>query len=198
MNLSLLFRSQLQTAGEVGNAILRNFELLVSSLTSWGQIEHNDDGTHADVTATSVTADDLIADGPVRFNRMVTYTNLGVIPTGRINNLYTPGLETANVLKVRIAAVGVTLTGIYATGRRKGDLLLLINDDLHVAGPGPDFGMAAANANSEAANRFIGSLASRTPWTLQASEAVLLMYDEYANTTAGATFPGWRVVTGVV
>lgn len=204
MNIGFSMRSAFEgavrdvkgSASGLAAACLSNFEDLINALQTWFPVEHNEDGTHGHVTASSLEVDNLTALGKVRFGNTVRYTDLGLIPTGRIDNLYTPGLETANVLKVRIAAGGVTLTGISATGRQPGDVLLLINDDEHVAGPGPDFDVAAADTNSDAANRFIGSLASQSPWTVHGSEGMLLMYDTYTN-TGTVEFPGWRVIARV-
>ena len=165
--------------------------MAASIQTGWNQ-QHEGDGGHTDVTATSVRAGDLVATGKLCLSNIVRYENLGIIPTGRLDNLTTPGLPTANVLKIRVAAV-VTLTGIDATGRREGDLLLLINDALNIGSP-RDFTIAANDANSIVANRFIGGVASAFPITVNDSQGVWLMYDSFSGT--GLTyFTGWRVLT---
>ena len=49
MGFALKFREQLT------GAIRDEFENLVSSITGWSRLEHNTDGTHGDVTATSLS-----------------------------------------------------------------------------------------------------------------------------------------------
>lgn len=188
----------LQQIEGVSQPIANTFRRMkVAIQTGWNQ-QHHGDGSHTDITASSISVSGLVeALGRVRLGTTVRYEDLGIIASGRIDNLAVAGLKDATVLKVRIAAAAITLTGIDATGREPGDLLLLINDDLHVAGPGPDFDLAANDANSAVANRFIGSGASRTPWTLHGSEGVLLMYDTFSN-SGQSEIPGWRVITGAI
>lgn len=189
MRLSL--QNQPQIAG-LSQALRDALAALVAAIqTGWNR-QHTGDGTHTDVTATSLETDDLTASGKVRLNAIVSYVNLGIIATGRLDNLTVTGLTTANVLKIQIAAAGVTLTGIDATGRRVGDLLLLINDSQVIASP-MDFTITAADTNSLAANRFIGGVASGSPWNVNESKGVWLMYDTWTNAGATPLF-GWRVI----
>jgi hypothetical protein len=179
-------------------ACLSNFEDLINALQTWGQVEHNEDGTHGDVTAETVTVSDVATLGRVRLGSLIVYTAPTVIPTSRMDNVTLAGIQTAGVLKIRNTVTGVTLTGIDAAGRVPGDLLVLINDDLAIADP-TDFDIAAFDTNSDANNRFIGGSASRSAWTLHGGEAVWLMYDTYVSTdlTAPGTLFGWRVLGGV-
>jgi hypothetical protein len=201
VNLGMTMRSHFERAVEgaggavsgLASACLANFEDMLSGLQAWFAAEHNPDGTHAAITADSAGIADITALGKLRLGNIVRYELLGVIPTGRLDNVYVAGIETASVLKIRISAAGVTITGIASVGRRQGDLLLLVNDDLHTAGPGPDFTVTAASANSDAENRIIGSLASQSPWTVHGSEGMLLMYDTFSQ-TGPTDFPGWRVI----
>lgn len=207
MNIGFTMRSAFEgavrdvsgSASGLAAACLSNFEDMINALQTWFPVEHNQDGTHGAVTATSLAVTNNITTlGKLRLGKMVRYYNNGIIASGRIDNLYAEGLETASVLKVRISAALITITGIDATGRQPGDLLLLINDDEHVAGPGPDFALGAANTNSLEANRFIGSAASQSPWTVNGSEGVLLMYDSFTNVHSfNHEIPGWRVIARV-
>lgn len=177
----------------LSQALADSLTALVSAIkTGWNK-QHNGDGTHDAVTANSIVVSNLASLGRLRARNIVEYVNLGAIPTARLDNLTTPGIENATVLKITIFAFPITLTGIDSTGRVPGDLLLLINNDQIVGGPG-DIVIAAFDTNSVISNRFIGSAASTTPWTLNGSQGIWLMYDSYTNT--GATpFYGWRVIT---
>lgn len=192
MNNALLFRSQMQSEVALGQAVIKNFESFIGTTNAWSQEEHNEDGTHGVVTATSLLTAFLQTTGKIKLGR-VTYVAPTIIPTGRIDNLMTPGLATASILKIRNTAAGITLTGIDATGRTPGELLLVINDDLVVATP-QDLAVAALDANSSAGNQFIGSAASRAPWNLQGSEMMLLVYDTYETTGTQTDNYGWRVL----
>jgi hypothetical protein len=205
MNIGFTMRSAFEgavrdvkgSASSLAAACLSNFEDLINALQTWYVVEHNEDGTHGAVTAESTTvALDLSTLGKLRLGGIVVYEAPGIIASGRMDDVTTPGIQTASVLKIRGTASGITLTGIDATGRRPGDLLLLINDDQVVADP-TDFDIAAGDTNSVLANRFIGGLASRATWTLHGSEAVLLMYDTYLNTPLSTPTGGWRVIAGV-
>jgi hypothetical protein len=199
VNIGLKFRQELQAAvaslsgpmGAFAQSVLANFETIYTGLQTWFEVEHNEDGTHSDLTAATATVEGLVIGGRFRLGNIVTYTAPDPNATSRLDNLTTPGIGTAGVLKIRNTASGVSLTGIDATGRKPGDMLLVINDDLMVADP-TDLTIALDDSNSIQVNRFIGGSAAGAA-TLDGSEGMLLMYDTFTRT--GLTEQtGWRIV----
>lgn len=64
MIFGLHFRERLQKGGALGNTVILEFQRLMASLRTWGEVEHNDDGTHGAVTAESVAVSgDLTVEG---------------------------------------------------------------------------------------------------------------------------------------
>jgi hypothetical protein len=192
VNLSLMFRSQLQAAGEIGVAVIRNLDSLIGNLTVWGQQEHKDDGTHGDVTADSLSVTPGVsALSKVRLNQ-VTYEHTALSPT--VNNLTVPGLSTSSCLRIVPNQV-LDINGIDATGREPGDLLLVLNCDTTVSSP-DDVWLHLENSGAVAGNRFASSSASPAgPYVLHGARGVWLVYDyQTAVEAVGVRSPRWRIV----
>ena len=64
MKLGLHFKSLLEGAGPAGQAALKEFQNAYTVITRWNNKEHADDGTHTDVTATSLIVTALADIGP--------------------------------------------------------------------------------------------------------------------------------------
>jgi hypothetical protein len=143
-------------ASALAAACLSNFEDLINALQTWGQVEHNEDGTHGDVTADSITVAGLASVGRLRL-AMVTYTD-PVALGGVANDVSPAGLASAGCLRIEPTAAGLIITGISGVGFAPGDLLLVVVADESLAPK--DVYLRTEDAGSVAANRFAHTTAS--------------------------------------
>lgn len=60
MKLALLYREQLAF---LKNHLMDELDQLVATITGWANVEHDDDGRHTDITADSITVEELIVTG---------------------------------------------------------------------------------------------------------------------------------------
>lgn len=191
MRLGLGFLPQIE---RLSQALAADLQQLMAAIQASWNVQHKGNGQHSHVVADSVRVNGLLyAAQKLRLAPAVTYVAPDPNTTSRLDDLTVPGLAQASVLKIRNTASGVTLTGIDSTGREVGDLLVVINDDLVIADP-TDLTVAADDSHSLSRNRFIGGVASGSPWTLHGSEAMLLMYDEYTYVGTSVLY-GWRVLS---
>jgi hypothetical protein len=63
MNIGLKFRDLFN--GKIGQAILNELDNLVSGIIAHWKVEHNEDGTHADITADTLAVGSITAEGNV-------------------------------------------------------------------------------------------------------------------------------------
>ena len=159
----------------------------------WGK-QHNGDGGHTAVTATSATI------GAATVGRLILTTVEFTPPFGgTVNDLTVAGLSGASHLRINTNAVPVLLDGIDATGRVRGEMLLVTNGDPTVSTPG-DVHMRCERATSQPGNRFAETLASPggvgSTFILQGARSVWLVYDYQTTGTGGGSLPAprWRIV----
>lgn len=211
MNLAVLFRAQLQNAGDLGATVLRNLEDLVTKLTSWGQAEHHDDGTHADVTATSAVID-LASLGRFRNHKIAVWDNAiatdGIIQ-GRSH--YRHGtdppiaFQDAGVIVIfnsSLAASGVpTVLAMDGTGRQTGEVVWFMYVNGNTGGPfSAIIRTRAAAVDRKDFAGFIEEPVAPHDRLLAPGRVLPVMYlDAPAfGLTLGATpLPGWCVGAGV-
>lgn len=136
MNIALMVRNQLQAGGQLGAAVLRNFESLIAALTSWGDAEHNDDGTHSAITASSAVVD-VVSKGRYRNHKIAIWDN-NIATDGIIkgSSHYQIGsdppiaFQDAGVIVVvntNGAAAGVpTIYAMDSVGRENGEIVWLL------------------------------------------------------------------------
>lgn len=159
--------------------------------------QHQGDGAHTDITATSATITGLTTLGKVRLSYVI-WNDDGV--AGNHNNITVAGLADVSWLRIfpgQSLGADLEITGIDATGRETGDLLLVTNCDSGTA-TGNDILFHIEDANSTAENRFAASLtnAPASPFTLEASRGVWLIYDYDTANFAGPREPRWRIIDG--
>lgn len=179
--------------GGLGQALLDSLRNLVASIqTGWNK-QHNGDGAHTDVTATSASVSGLTTLGKLRLTQVTLDENVLPLTGGTINNLTVEGLKEVSCLRVLPLSNPLILTGIDATGREAGDLLLVLNcDDTLVA---RDLWLNLEDAGSIAANRFATTTAGTTPVVIQGARGVWLCYDHQRTGVANSTrLPRWRVI----
>ena len=205
MNIGLFSEQQMQAAvadtsgpmATFAQAVLANLRDLVRKLQTWFQVEHNEDGTHGAVTATSLS----VTPGTTSLGKLNLRTVTYVEPLAGgaiINDVTTPGIEQASCLRIRPRTNPLFINGIDATGRVQGDLLLVVNADDQFASP-CDVLLFMENAGARAENRFAETPASPTSIggfvRINGARGVWLMYDTQERGT-GLTNMGsrWRVL----
>lgn len=148
MNLAVMLRAQLQNAGDLGVATLRNLEDMITNLTRWGAGEHNEDGTHAAVTATSAVVNGLLSADRYVAKKILIWDYL-TDPSGVIKG---PGVEDAGLI-VHIdstpgaGGIARTLYSIDATGRQPGEIVWFVCANGNTAPGGINFSQTASSAN---------------------------------------------------
>ena len=167
---------------------------LVASIQAGWNKQHQGDGTHGDVTATSLEVSGTTVLGKLNL-RSVTYTEPGGTG-GTVNNLTVAGLQDVSVLRIIGETSPLQITGIDATGRTRGDLLLVLNCD-YTLDP-QDLQLLGENTGSTATNRFAETTAFGGPgstYVIQGARGVWLMYDyqeqEVSSNPVGAR---WRII----
>lgn len=172
---------------------------LRSSVAAWADKEHKADGTHDAVTATSLTVSGITTLGRVVYNS-VTYVDAGG-GGGIVNDLTVAGLSSVAVLRIVGESSPLQITGIDATGRKRGEILYVLNCD-YVLDP-QDVWLMMENTGSVATNRFAETTASPTsaggPVIIQGGRGVKLMYDFQENeVNVNPIGARWRVLEASV
>lgn len=106
------------------------FTQLAGSVATGWNIEHDGDGHHTGITATSA-----VVAGQVRANRLSigNVVSPDILSASVTTIWFPPGLDTAGALFVRSSG-GVTIYGLSIDGRQEGDLLAFINGNQSVDG----------------------------------------------------------------
>jgi hypothetical protein len=144
MNLAVFARNQLQAAGEAGQAALRNLELMVSALRAWGGAEHNDDGTHGDVTATTAAVSGLLSAQRYAASKIYVW-DYAADASGVLKG---PGVVDAGlIIHIDTTAggggVARSIYSIDATGRQPGEIVWFVKMDGNTAPGGTNFSQLA-------------------------------------------------------
>lgn len=161
--------------------------------TGWNQ-QHHGDGTHGAVTASSASVTGTTVLGKLNL-RSVTYRE--GIPSGLQHDLTVAGLPDVSCLRIVAAASPTMITGIDATGRQMGDVLLVLNCDPWLAPK--DLLLLGEDTRSLAANRFCDTAASPggagSSYIVQGARGVWLVYD-YQEMDGSTTpkGPRWRII----
>lgn len=180
MNIGLNFRHELAA---VNPAVLKELEALISSLAAWSAAEHNDEGEHGAVTATSLvvtaprkdTAINVLT-GMLKFggglagSRALTPDTL----TANVNDWSPPNIQDAFIVRVQADAVR-TISGIQ-DGKRllpmAGRMLLLFN-----AG---SYGVQLTHEDTLSQANFRFRLSGSVNHTIPPNECLLVYYDATA------------------
>lgn len=176
MRIGLNWRSVLEGGGPLGVAIAKELDNLIAGIDAWSIVEHNDDGTHRDVTATSVTITQLTGTALSVVSGLSMFAGAFALPglitpdeiTSNQNDYAPSGYDTAFCLRLSSDA-SRTITGIVATTPAAGRILFLVNVGAD------DITLAHENTASTAENRFL--LAGSTDVTLTTLSTILLYYD---------------------
>jgi hypothetical protein len=115
-------RPVLQNQPEIGSLsqkLLESLRGVVAAISTGWNRQHNGDGTHGVVTATSVRADALITDGRLVLAGMESFAAPAV-------SIAAPLTPTTPVGVFRITGT-VTIHGISAAGRALGDRIVIFN-----------------------------------------------------------------------
>jgi hypothetical protein len=167
--------------GGLSQALLDSLRNMLAGITAGWNKQHDGDGAHTAVTADSVTVSGTTVLGKLRLNSVTWYDN-GTTPQ---NNVTVAGLADASWLRIvpnQGAGVDLEITGIDATGREVGDLLLVTNCGSEGAGAN-DIALLLEDALSIAANRF------------NHGRGVWLVYDyDTTGGFAGPRVPRWRII----
>lgn len=160
--------------------------------TGWNK-QHVGDGSHGDITATGLEVSGLSVFGKAR----LTYTDWeddGV--AGDHNDISTATLKDVSWLRIFPAqALGADLdiTGIDATDREAGDLLLVTN--VASESVGHDILFHLEDTASLADNRFMSVTASPAgPFRLHGGRGVWLVYDFYFSSVTSPPVYRWRIL----
>lgn len=211
MNLAVMLRGPLQKAGELGRSVLTNLDDMVTKLTSWGLAEHNDDGSHANVTADSAVID-LASLGRYRNHKIAIWDNAvatdGIIQ-GRSH--YAVGTDPPVAFRDAGVIILINTTGgaggvptIYAmdsTGRQNGEVVWFLYANSNTGG-GLDANIVtrctAAQANGF--TRFIEDfLLAHTRHLPQGRIAPVMFLDLRSSgiNPGSGSQPGWYLDAGV-
>lgn len=190
MRISLLNQPQIEA---LSAALKESLASIVAAIqVGWGK-QHDGDGAHTNVTATTVTVSDRATVGQLVLRTVDFTPPFG----GVVNDLTVAGLGTASHLRINTNSNPVFIRGIDATGRVQGSVLLLTNGDPTVSTPA-DIHLIPESATSQAANRFAETLATTggigATFILQGARSVWLVYDYQTTGTNGIINPRWRIV----
>ena len=194
MRLSFINQPEIEA---LSAALAQALRALVAAIqTGWNK-QHKGDGTHDDVTATSLSVTGTSTLGKVNLRSVTLTETVGM----SLNNVTVAGLSAVSVLRIIPESSPMQITGIDATGRSRGDLLWVINCD-YTLDPA-DIQLMMENANSLAANRFCETTASPTSVggavVIQGARGVLLMYDyQEAEVSSAPNGARWRVLDATV
>jgi hypothetical protein len=179
----------------LSSALKQALATLVAAIqVGWGQ-QHDGDGGHTDVTASS-----LAVTGPTTVGKLIL--NTITLPqrtlVGTENDFDGPGLTGASHVRIVRHSNPLLLNGINATGRVPGDLLLLTNGDDSVS-VSADIHLQFENAGSLPANRFCANPASPgggANFVLNGGRSVWLVYSFTQTGTSlnSNPIPRWYVV----
>ncbi len=183
----------------LSSALLGALRALVAAIQTGWNAQHKGDGTHDAITATALT----VTPGVSVFGKIrLTVGNYLEPPAtgGIVHNIGSQDVGIGGVSYLRINAVTnpLQITGIDATGRQQGDLLLVVNADDSLAAK--DIWLLGENAGSVAENRFCDTVASASGAggnvIIQGARGVWLVYDFQINSTVGISTPRprWRVI----
>jgi hypothetical protein len=177
--------------GSLGQFLLESLRHMLASITTGWSQQHNGDGGHTDITASggaSITGTTVL--GKVNL-RSAIYNHDG---SPSVHNLTVDTLAQVSWLRI-FPAGPMSITGIDATGRETGDLLLVTNCGSSGA-PVDDIELALADAGSLSANRFSqgGTAPPTSPFTLYTARGVWLVYDYDVNSISGPRVPAWRII----
>lgn len=183
MWVGLQWRGMLEGGGLLGNAVLKELESLIAAVSAWSNVQHTDDGTHTNVTATSVTITAAAVSYALRVVSGLSALGQGVSFPGVLTpdqvtadqNDYSPtGLDAAFCIRLSTDATR-NITGLQlgtSTNPIAGRLLLLTNVGSN------DLVLKHEDSGSTAAYRF--NFADSTDITLTTLSTLLLYYDPTA------------------
>ena len=178
MNLGLMFRERLSGVLYV---VQEELDQVIAGITGGWGIEHKPDGTHGDVTADSVTADEATVSGawthggPWGIGRAAVLTPTEL--TSNQNNYNPAGFGDAVVVRLS-SATGDNITGLAAPSGTNVTVKLLINVG------NANIVLVHNSASSTATNRF--SCPGGVSVTLNEADSAWVVYDSISGI--------WRVV----
>jgi hypothetical protein len=192
--MRLTLPNQLQI-DQVSKPLGDSLRAMKANLGAWGDKEHLADGKHGDVTATALEVANTAVFGKINL-RSVTYTEPGGTG-GTVHNLAVADLRDVSCLRIIPESSPLQITGIDATGRQRGDLLLLLNCDYDL--DPADIQLLGENTNSVATNRFVDTTASASgaagTVTIQGARGVWLIYDDQEREVSSNPLGGrWRIL----
>lgn len=175
MNLSVLFQSQLRAAGPLGGWVLKNLEHVTSALNGWGLGEHNEDGTHKDVTADSVAVNGLALSDRLGVSNVLVWDYLADASGVIIG----PGVREAGLI-IHIdstpGAGGVTRTvhSLDSTGRRSGEIVWFLHVDGNTSPAGTTFRLHSSTPGD--GTRFRGQNSIASSIVMRGNSLIPLMF----------------------
>ena len=181
MWIGLNWRNVLEGGGVLGNAVIKEFESLIARVSAWSNVEHDDDGTHTNITAQSVTVTAASIDyainvisglsalgGGVAFSGVITPDQI----TSNQNNYDPTGLEGAFCMRLSTDA-SRNITGMLPPPPAAGRLVLIVNIGSN------DVVLQHENASSDPENRF--NFSGSADVTLTTLSTLLVYYDSVSE-----------------
>jgi hypothetical protein len=192
MRISIANQPQIE---RVSMALKQSLATMAAAIQTGWNAQHNGDGGHTAITATSATVTGPTTVGKLILNT-ITLPQRGL--SGTENDFDGPGLTGASHVRIVRHSNPLLLNGINASGRVPGDLLLLTNGDDSVATPA-DIHIQFENAGSLAPNRFFANPASPgggANFVLNGGRSVWLVYSfsQTGTSADSAPIPRWYVV----
>jgi hypothetical protein len=175
MNLPVLFQSQLRAAGPIGGWVLKNLETLVTAITLWGEAEHNEDGTHKHVTASTLAVNGLGLADRLGVSNVLVWDYLADA-SGVIMG---PGVREAGLI-IHVdrtpGAGGVTRTvhSLDSTGRRSGEVVWFLHVDSNAAPAGTTFRLHSGTPGD--GTRFRGQNTAASSIVMRGNSLIPLMF----------------------
>lgn len=122
MKIGLNWRNVLSGAGDLGVAVMREFDSLMDALRLWGGKQHNDDGTHGDVTCTSLVSQGFLSAQRLRLGPPIT-VNVTVDGTVVMPAATLP----PGIIQITLTSGTKRIDGLYHVGYKVGDVVILAN-----------------------------------------------------------------------
>ncbi len=123
MTINTTFQSLRNNVAQLAQWTEEALTDLASQISAGWNVEHDGDGHHTDVTATSITAPQITATGRFVFSAI---ERIGLSASTADTPLYLAN-PAANFLWIRPKSGGSSVRGLSNIGRQDGDIILIYN-----------------------------------------------------------------------
>ncbi len=156
-----------------GDSLVRALDAIVQAANAWASAQHNADGTHAAMTASSVTVAGTVTAG--MFNRAVTLTWVTDVT---VTGTYLQAPARNPYIKVLSSAGPVRIDGLDIQHYQLGDQVTLANASDDGGATGNDLTVRLQSTSAPTDGRFRGNPGTpNTDITLKVGRMMILTMD---------------------